>query len=288
MFKSIQNKTWIFDCEWIPDPISGKAVFNLPDDLTDSEAMQAMWDAGGATAENPMPYLKTAVCRIVSIAAVTRTLVNGVPSLRLLSLPRDTGDSSQADEKAILDVFLNAVGQHKPQLVGYNSASSDLKILIQRGIVHGVQAEGFCRRPDKPWEGVDYFARGSDYNIDLMDIVGGWGLSSPSLHEIATASGIPGKMSVDGNQVAEMWLDGRLSDIVAYNEFDAVTTYLLWLRIALFAGFVNHRQYEAEQDMLKELLKTEAETGAKSHLTQYLEEWQRLERLVRPLENKST
>lgn len=285
MFKSIHNKIWAFDCEWIPDPVSGKAVYNLPDDLTDSEAIQAMWEEGGATDENPMPYLKTAVCRIVSIAAVTRTLVNGVPSLRLLSLPRDTTDSTQTNEKAILEVFLNAIGQHKPQLVGYNSISSDLKIMIQRGIVNGVQAEGFCRRPEKPWEGVDYFARGSDHNIDLMDIVGGWGKSSPSLHEIATASGIPGKMAVDGNQVAELWLEGRLPDIVAYNEYDAITTYLLWLQTALFAGFVNRQQYEEEQGMLKELLTTEAETGGKSYLTQYLDEWLRLEKLVRPLEN---
>ncbi len=282
MFKSINNKVWAFDCEWIPDPISGKAVYKLPADLTDAEVMQVMWEEGGATEEDPMPYLKTAICRVVSIAAVTRTVVNGVAGLRLLSLPRDTADLAQTNEKAILDVFLNAIGQHKPQLIGYNSNSSDLKIMIQRGIVNGVQAKGFCERPGKPWEGIDYFARGSDYNIDLMDIVGGWGKSSPSLHEIATSSGIPGKIQVDGNQVAELWLTDKLAEIVAYNEFDAVTTYLLWLRVAFFAGFFSAEEYTSEIQMVKGLLLQEAETGNKPHLKQYLDEWQQLEQLVHP------
>jgi len=40
-----------------------------------------------------------------------------------------------------------------------------------------------------------------------------------------------GKMDVDGEEVAFLWLDGKLNEIVAYNEFDALTTYLVWLRV---------------------------------------------------------
>ncbi len=40
-----------------------------------------------------------------------------------------------------------------------------------------------------------------------------------------------GKMNVDGEGVAFLWLDGKLNEIVAYNEFDALTTYLVWLRV---------------------------------------------------------
>ena len=113
--------------------------------------------------------------------------------------------------------------------------------------------------------------------IDLMEIVGGWGKSSPSLHEIATACGFPGKISVDGNQVASLWLEGALDKIVAYNEFDAITTYLLWLRLAHFGGFISTDRFSAEQQMMKDLLMEEIESGNRSHLQTYLGEWQELE-----------
>jgi len=276
MFKHINQKIWAFDSEWVPDPEIGRVLYHLPHEMPDRDVISEMWIAGGATEEDPTPFLKTILCRIVSISAIIRTQTGDGIRLQLLSLPRDSTDIDQCRESHIIDTFLNAIGKNKPQLVGYNSSRSDLKILIQRGIAKGVQAPGFCHRPDKPWEGVDYFARGSDYNVDLMEIVGSWGKGSPSLNEMAAAIGIPGKIGVDGNAVAPLWLDGRLDDIIAYNEFDAITTYLLWLRVALFGGFVTSPDYEAEQLLLKEYLNEESAKPERKHLTKYLEEWDRL------------
>ena len=74
-------------------------------------------------------------------------------------------------------------------------------------------------RPAKPWEGVDYFdARNSDYNIDLAEGLGQF-RDRPSLHQAASLSGIPGKIDVSGDSVAQMWLDNQLPEILAYNEF---------------------------------------------------------------------
>lgn len=276
MFKFVHNQMWAFDSEWVPDPDLGRELYKLPDSMGDAAVVEEMWKAGGATEDNPTPYLKTVLCRIVSISAVVRTGVENDIRLQLLSLPRETGDAAQCSEERIIDTFLNAIGKNKPQLVGYNSNASDLKILIQRGIAKGVQAPGFCSRPAKPWEGVDYFSRGSDYLIDLMDIVGSWGKGSPSLNQMAVACGIPGKLELDGNAVAPLWLDGKLDQIVAYNEFDAITTYLLWLRTAFFGGFLSRQAYDSEQDLLKELLLTEAARPEREHLKLYLDEWSRL------------
>jgi predicted PolB exonuclease-like 3'-5' exonuclease len=172
--------------------------------------------------------------------------------------------------------FFDAIGTHQPQLVGFNSQSADLKILIQRGLASGIQAAGFCTRPDKPWEGVDYFARTSDWHIDLLEILGGWGKSTPSLHEMAAVCRIPGKLTGDGQQVAPLWLKGELAKIVAYNEFDVLTTYLLWLRLAHFGGFLSAEQYEQEQELLRQLLTTESKEPERSQLKDYLEEWDAL------------
>ena len=278
MFKSIKNEVWAFDCEWIPDPQAGRILHDLPAATPDRLAMEAMWAAGGATAEEPRPYLKTVLCRVVSIAAVRRVKSHtGDVKVDLLWLPRSTDDVEQCQEKSILQKFVHAIGQRQPQLVGFNSRGSDLKILVQRAIASGLSFPEFCRRPEKPWEGVDYFARDNDCHIDLMEILSGYGAGkSIALNEIAMLSGIPGKFESDGEEVAPMWLDGKWREIVQYNCFDALTTYLVWLRTAHFAGHFSVPQYQEEQDRVKDLLLELSERNETAFLDRYLEEWDRL------------
>lgn len=282
MLKNVKNRVWAFDCEWVPDPLAGRLLHEVPEDVTDPEAiMRIMWDAGGATDDDPTPFLKTALCRVVSIAAVERKqLADGEVALKLVSLPHEPDDPEDADEAAVVGRFLHGLGERMPQLVGFNSIQSDLKILVQRGIILGVRAAGFCARPNKPWEGVDYFARASDWNIDLKEVLGGWGKTVPSLHEIAVQSGIPGKMDADGAQVAALWLRGELRRIVQYNELDALTTYLVWLRVAHFCGHFDEAGYAEEQQRVRALLEAESTRPDRAHLRLYLDEWTRLQDLI--------
>jgi predicted PolB exonuclease-like 3'-5' exonuclease len=286
MFKTVQPRVWAFDLEWVPDPLAGRLVHDLGEEPTTNEIMQAMWQAAGATDDDPTPFLKTVLCRVVSVAAVERkTLPDGGVALSLVSLPHDPTDPAQTAESAVVGRFLDALGAKKPQLVGFNSLFSDIKILIQRGVLLGLTAADFCTRPDKPWEGIDYFARGSEWNVDLKEILGGYGLVNPSLHEVAVQSGIPGKMEVDGNAVAQLWLGGELAKIVQYNEFDALTTYLVWLRTAHFAGHFSDRGYADEQQRVADLILAEIE-GGRLHLKMYLDEWQHLRQLIETRESE--
>ena len=267
---------WAFDVEWVPDPLAGKLLYKLPDDMPDGEVIKKMWEMGGATEEDPMPFLKITLCKIVSLSMVTRHEDNGEVKVELHSLPSLPVKEEETGEIHIIKTFLDTLGRMKPQIVGYNSVSADLKILIQRGIANGIEARHFSKRPDKPWEGVDYFSDRSDHNIDLMRILSGWGKSTPSLNEIAVVSGIPGKLGIDGSEVAPMWLEGRLDEIVAYNEYDALTTYLLWLRIAHFAGLFNDNEYIIEQGLVEDLIINESKKEERKHLLTFLEEWKRL------------
>ena len=132
MFKTVNKDVWAFDAEWVPDPEAGKRIFQLPEETTDAEVIRKMWEEGGADEENPMPYLKTTICRVISIAAVVRTVKeSGEIALSLTALPHDAADPKQTTEYEILSCFLKAVGQKRPQLVGFNSAKADLKILLQ-------------------------------------------------------------------------------------------------------------------------------------------------------------
>jgi predicted PolB exonuclease-like 3'-5' exonuclease len=281
VFKSVHERVWAFDVEWVPDPLAGRLLYEPPASASDADVLRRMWEEGGADGEDPTPFLKTVLCRIVSIAAVERRRrPDGNVTLNLMSLPRDPANAEEAGEPSIVGTFLEALGEYRPQLVGFNSIDSDLKILVQRGLIRGVTAAGFCSRPERPWEGVDYFARGSEWNIDLKQILGGWGKAVPSLHELAVQCGIPGKLDVDGNRVAQLWLAGDLARIVAYNEFDALTTYLLWLRLARFAGHFDSPEYAEEEERVRSLLEGEVKSEARPHLSLYLEEWSRLRRLV--------
>ncbi len=281
MFKSVRNRVWAFDVEWVPDPLAGKLVHELPEDMTDEEVISEMWKRGGADEENPRPFLKTILCRVVSLSLVSRTEhESGDASVSLHSIP-SIGEQSEENrrESHIVGVFLRGVGEKKPQVVGYNSVRADLKILVQRAIVNGLSIPDFARRPDKPWDGADYFSSASEWNVDMMQIVGG-GRSTPSLNELARLSGVPGKMGgVSGNEVAPMWLEGRIDDIVRYNEFDALTTYLLWLRFAHFGGFFDKGDYVKEQQLVKNMIEEEIAKG-RSHLAEYMKEWERLQKAL--------
>ena len=279
MFKQISQNVWAFDVEWVPDSDMGRRLFQLPNEMEEAEVFQKMWEAGGASEEDPMPYLKTVLCRVVSIAAVIRKQKDDQSvSLSLTSLPHHPEIPDEQQEAAMLSTFLNAIGENKPQLVGFNSQRSDLKILVQRAVAQGIQAKEFAKRPNKPWEGVDYFdSKFSPVHVDLIEILGGHGKSTPSLHEMANVCGIPGKMGVEGKEVAPLWLEGRLPEIVAYNECDALSTYLIWLRTAHFGGFFSDQAYEEEQLRVRELLEREGALPGKEHLLEFLEEWERLQ-----------
>ena len=277
MFKSITDEVWVFDAEWVPDPVAGRLLYDLPDTMPDREVVHDMWRRHGATEDDPQPYLKTILCRIVSIAALIRRVQpDQTVRLQLVSLPQDPENDQERDEATILSRFLTVLGQRQPQLVGFNSQAADLKIFIQRGIVHGITAPDFCRRPAKPWEGVDYFARTNEWHIDLMELVSGWGNTRPTLHEMATLAGIPGKLDVDGHQVADLWLDGEFGRIVRYNESDALTTYLLWLRMAHFGGFFSLEAYEVEQERVRALIAEKRQEPRYAHLADYQEAWDHL------------
>ena len=272
MIKILHKEVWAFDAEWVPDPVTGRAVYGLAAPLSDLEVIEEMWRQGGASPDEPRPYLKTVLCRVVSVSVVIRKADQGSPpKLTLFSLPQpEDGCLAEAE---LLKRFLSAVGEAKPQLVGFNSQSADLKILLQRALVHSLHLPAFCKRPNKPWEGIDYFARDNDYHVDLKEVLSAWGKSTPTLHEMACACGIPGKIDTTGGSVIDLWRAGDIRRIVQYNECDALSTYLLWLRLAHLAGLLSPDQFLQDESALEQLLKKKGQQPNNDHLLRYLEVW---------------
>lgn len=284
MIRTVGDMVIAFDCEWIPDATSARLMFPEAEGMPDDAALKMLWAANGATDENPQPFVRLMQSRVVSIAMMIREYQPHLPvgervKLKLVWLPKNPDDASFRDERKVVGGFLSAVGAKQPQLVGFNSRNSDLRILAQRALVLGIPAKGFLNRPAKPWEGVDYFGRDCDASVDLMELIAG-GFSgrnaAVSLHEAATLCGIPGKFETHGDAVFEMWQQGRYREIVEYNCYDAITTYLLWLRLAWISGRFTTEEYEEEQGLLRDYLMGLCEQPETAFLEAYINEWDRL------------
>ena len=265
MFKSVGRQVCAFDLEWAPDPASGRRLYGLPANLPDADVFEVMWARAGATAEKPRPHLKTALCRVVAVSAVIRAQQpDGTLHLRLTTLPRQSDELM--DEGELISTFLGYLGQHHPQLVGFNSQTTDLPILLQRGLVTGIAAPEFCRRADQGW-GSDYFSRHGDTHIDLKNALSGWGIATPTLHELAGAMGMPS--CPEPADVVAWWVEGDLRSIVQQSQYDALNTYLLWLRTARFAGLFSTAQVIEEEDRFREMVGDRIAQGD-LHLSPYL------------------
>lgn len=280
MLKSeIFDPVWFFDLEWVPDAAGAIRLFDLPPETSELAAMERLWqETKDYDAEKmPRPFVKYIFSRVVSIAFLSRRIVyNGADrkvEFGLHSLPKLPLETERSDEGELIGQFLHYIGVRKPQLVGFNSAESDLQVLIQRGLVNEIRAEEFCIRPSKPWEGRDYFdSRFCEAHLDLL-MKFSRGAMTPRLNDIARLCGFPGKIDVNGSQVVDMWLDGRLREIVEYNQIDTLNTYLVWLRLVNFAGKISEEQYLNEQDDFREFLEAEAEKGDSGHLIRFMEKW---------------
>jgi predicted PolB exonuclease-like 3'-5' exonuclease len=276
----IYDKIWFFDLEWVPDAELAKKIYGVPEGTSEAEAFEVIWARNGATPERPRPFIKYLYSRVVSIAFLTRYVVYDGPEPRtdfkLHSLPSLPAQKTEADEAKIILDFLDALGRRKPQLVGFNSAESDVQVLIQRGLVNKISAPAFCERPTERWDKADYFARwDNEFHLDMLKLFssGGNRAMTPGLNEMAKLCGFPGKLDIDGQQVADLWLAGELDQIIQYNQIDALNTYLVWLRIMYFCGKLTEPQYEFEIEGFRQFLVGEAVKEGKPHINAFLEKW---------------
>jgi predicted PolB exonuclease-like 3'-5' exonuclease len=224
-----------WDTETVPDIAAGRRMHGMNSEIEDMFRAHPDYDAE----TNPRPFLKPVLQQVVSLAYVRRTVENGVVTVKLMV--------NEGAEPNMIEGFLKGIGRYQPQLVGYNSESFDLPLLIQRALVHGLSVPAFCKRPDKPWEGKDYFGRYSDWHIDLMHELGGFGRSVPSLSEACAALNIlGGAKDVTGADVLDLYLAGDLAAIHRYCATDAVRHFLILLRLCVLAGHVTPEQALAE------------------------------------------
>ena len=126
---------------------------------------------------------------------------------------------------------------NKPTLVSFNGRGFDLPLLELAAFRFGIGAPAWFNVDDKSWE-----QRRNRYNIeshfDLQDFLTNFGASrlAGGLNLVAQLIGKPGKMDVTGDQVQDLYDEGRIAEINDYCRCDVLDTYFIFLRVCVLTG----------------------------------------------------
>ena len=255
----------VFDIETIPDVAGIRNLYDLPADLSDTEA--AEWAFQQRRASHGTDFLPHHLQRVVAISCILRDAQH----FRVFSLAEP-----DANEGEIIQRFFDGVERYTPQIVSWNGGGFDLPVLHYRGMLHGVsaprywdQGEGdYHDSRDFKWN--NYISRYHNRHLDLMDLLAMYQpRANAPLDDLAKLMGYPGKLGMDGSAVWQAWQEGRIAEIRDYCETDVVNTYLVYLRFERLRGHLDAQAWADEVAVVRDTLgRLDA-----AHWQQFLAAW---------------
>ena len=253
-----------FDIETVPDVEGIRRLHRLDGKLTDREVAEMAFQLRRqATGSEFLPLHQH---RVVAISCALRER----DSFRVWSLGGETDG-----EAVLIQRFFDGVAKYTPQLVSWNGGGFDLPVLHYRGLVHGVKAGRYWETgdDDREFRYNNYISRYHQRHLDLMDFLALYQpRANAPLDALAQLLGLPGKLGLDGSQVWDAFLSGRLQEIRQYCETDVVNTYLVFLRFQLMREALTAEQHHAECELIRETLAKSAEP----HWKVFLPRWRSL------------
>lgn len=250
----------VFDIETVPDTEAGRRILGL-DGMDDAAVMQAM--ASVRLQARGSEFQPAHLQRVVAISAALRS----GDTFRVWSL----GEPA-APEAELVQRFFEGIDKYRPVLVSWNGSGFDLPVLHYRALKHGIAAPKYwdTGQLDREAKWDNYLGRYHFRHTDLMDVLALYnGRNYAPLHEMAILLGLPGKLGMDGSQVAGAFQAGRVDDIRAYCETDVLNTYLIYLRFLLMRGQLDAAGHRAELARARAFI---AQSGA-AHWKEFLAAW---------------
>jgi len=241
----IREPILVFDIETVPDTETGRALLGL-EGLDDAAVMQAMAGARQQTRGND--FQPAHLHRIVGISIALRRQ----DEFKVLSL-----GTEEDGEAELVRQFFGGIQKYHPVLVSWNGSGFDLPVLHYRALKHGVAASQYwdTGQHDRETKWDNYLGRYGFRHTDLMDVLALYnGRNYAPLHEIAVLLGLPGKLGMDGSQVASAFAAGKIAEIRAYCETDVLNTYLIYLRFLLLRGQLSEEEHAAELERVRGFL----------------------------------
>lgn len=172
-------------------------------------------------------------------------------------------DAPHFRPREIVKKFWLGVSCYKAKMVTFNGRGFDLPLLELAAFRYGYSARDYYQNSRNRFNGP----------IDLMDWMTNFGACrlAGGLDLLAKLLGKPGKMGVSGDQVYQMYLDGKFQEINDYCLCDTLDTYFVFLRSRVLTGDIGPDQEAELVAKAKDLL--EAKTPEFPVLRRYLDHW---------------
>jgi 3'-5' exonuclease len=238
--------TLVFDLETIPDVAGIRRVYEIAATVPDAGVLD--WFAQQRRAATGSDFSPLHLQQVVAIGCALRD-ANG---LRVWSV----GELDDP-EPELIRRFFDGIERFTPQLVSWNGGGFDLPVLHHRALVHGVPAARYWDwgDNDRDFRFNNYLSRYHTRHLDLMDVLACYQpRANAGLDATARLCGFPGKLGMDGGDVARAIARGRLADVRSYCETDVMNTYLLLQRFRLMRGELDAGAYAQELSLVRERL----------------------------------
>src|SRR5262245_11855495 len=243
----------VVDTESVPDGRLLSAVKYPEDNLTPEQAIErAQAEAREKTGSDFIPVTFQVPVAVCVLRVGTDFSLQTFACL----------DAPHYRPAEIVKKFWSATSWYKAKLVTFNGRGFDMPLLEMAAFRHGVSARDHYLARDRyrgPLDLMDWFTNFGGCRLD-----GGINL-------LAKLLGLPGKMGVKGDQVYQMYLDGKLQEINDYCLCDTLDTYFVFLRTRILTGDLNLEQEAELIAKAKELL--ESKTTEFPVLRKYLASW---------------
>ena len=264
------NECFVFDIETIPDAAASRRLLNQPE-LDDAAAREALSHYFLEKTDGRNDFPRQPFHQVVAISYAQLTKEPGEQGQELVIRRIASGGTSSSAERELVAGFFSMINQRTPQLVSFNGRGFDLPVLKYRAMVHGISCPRWFDAGDRY---NNYDARYSQrYHLDLLEAFSDFGASARcSLHEVASAFGVPGKLDTSGGDVLDLFVAGEIDAIRNYCETDVCSTLLLLLRLLHFQGKLSDGALARSEEGLANYLTAEGEE--RPHLLQFLHTWQ--------------
>ncbi|WP_395877223.1 3'-5' exonuclease [Ehrlichia muris] len=263
------NSLLVFDIETVPDVDACRNLLSNFDDTVElSEKREALINYHLEITDGKNPFLRQPFHKVVAISFLKADIkrIGEYESFHLQEIR--SGGRVDSTEKDLLKGFFQYVSSLRPRFVSFNGRTFDFSVLKYRAMVHGIQAGCLYKIGDK-WN--NYFQRYSiDWHCDLLDYLSDFGTSARiKMNEVCSVLNFPGKFGIDGSKVAELYDNGKISEIRDYCETDVINTYLVYLRMMHYQDRITTLNYN---DSISDLL-SYLDANEKEHFKQFRIEW---------------
>jgi predicted PolB exonuclease-like 3'-5' exonuclease len=252
----------IFDAESVPDGVLLSKVKYRTENLSAEEAVaraQAEARAASATGSDFLPVswqVPVAVC-VARVSADYRLL-----ALQCLAEPNYRPEEITKQFWKGLDHY------KKTKLITFNGRGFDMPLMELAAFRYGVAAPFHFRNSRDGFRN-----RYSDQHCDLMDFLTNYGAGrlAGGLNLLSKLLGKPGKTDTTGDQVYELFRQGRLREINEYCSFDVLDTFFVFLRARVLTGDLSLDAEQQAVDAAKAWLVQQL--PRQPHLQRYLDNW---------------